>query len=430
MGLSSLSLTNNGGPNLLTSAQTLATTDNKTYTLGNLTSLTSGGGNSRSPLNPPHHDVPGNALATGATTSFTIDTTPPTASIAPVSSPTKVPAGQLTFTFSEPVTGVALSSLSLTSNGGPNLLTSAQTLTTADNKTFTLGGLTSLTSGGGNFTLTSAPLESPIWSAIRWRAERPRASRSTSRRPPPPSFRLPAQTNVPAAQLAIAFNEPVTGVGLLVAVAIQQRRAQSADSAQKLTTTDNKTFTLGGLTSLTSGGGNFTLTLSPAKITDLVGNAMTTGAATSFAIDTTPPTAAIAPISSPTNVPADQLTLTFSEPVTGVGLSFLSLSNNGGPNLLTSDQTLTTTDNQTFTLGNLTPLTSGGGNFTLTLSPAGFNDLVGNAMTTGATAGFAIDTTPPAANISPVSSPASEPVGQLTITFSEPVTGVGYHPCR
>jgi len=29
-------------------------------------------------------------------------------------------------------------------------------------------------------------------------------------------------------------------------------------------------------------------------------------------------------------------------------------------------------------------LTSGGGNFTLTLSPAGINDLVGNAMTTGA----------------------------------------------
>jgi len=96
----------------------------------------------------------------------------------------------------------------------------------------------------------------------------------------------------------------------------------------------------------------------------------------------------------------------------------LSLSNNGGPNLLTSAQTLATNDNQTFTLGNLTLLTGGGGNFTLT--PARRDQRPGrNAMPLGASASFSvvIDNTPPTAAITPISSPTNVPIGQMTITF-------------
>ena len=64
--------------------------------------------------------------------------------------------------------------------------------------------------------------------------------------------------------------------------------------------------------------------------------------------------------------------------------SSLSLTNSGGANLLTSAQTLTTTNNQAFVLGNLTALTTGGGNFTLTLNPAGITDVVGNVLASGA----------------------------------------------
>ena len=49
-------------------------------------------------------------------------------------------------------------------------------------------------------------------------------------------------------------------------------------------------------------------------------------------------------------------TIIFNEAVTGFDLSDLTLKLNFGPNLLTGAQTLTTTNNTTFTLGNLVRL--------------------------------------------------------------------------
>jgi hypothetical protein len=64
---------------------------------------------------------------------------------------------------------------------------------------------------------------------------------------------------------------------------------------------------------------------------------------------------------------SNSLIISFNEPVSGFTLSNLHLTVNGGANLLTGSQTLTTTDNTTWTLGNLTALTTDGGNDQLTL---------------------------------------------------------------
>ncbi len=90
----------------------------------------------------------------------------------------------------------------------------------------------------------------------------------------------------------------------------------------------------------------------------------------------------------PANPPVTALTITFSEPVSGFSLSNLQLSVNGGANLLTAAQTLTTSDNLTWTLGNLGGLTATGGNYVLTLAPTGIADLAGNALAAGATGSF------------------------------------------
>jgi hypothetical protein len=78
----------------------------------------------------------------------------PTASMTPLN-PSTVTAGpnQLTIVWNEAVSGFAISSLSLTRGGGPNLLTPAQTLTTSDHITFTLNNLSSLDVRGGDYTL-------------------------------------------------------------------------------------------------------------------------------------------------------------------------------------------------------------------------------------------------------------------------------------
>jgi hypothetical protein len=87
------------------------------------------------------------------------------------------------------------------------------------------------------------------------------------------------------------------------------------------------------------------------------------------------------------------ITINFSEQVSSVTLASLSLSRDGGPNLLTSGSpTLTTSNNITWTLGNLTALTGALGNYTLTLTAtgSGITDLAGNPLASGATSGFAV----------------------------------------
>ena len=86
----------------------------------------------------------------------------------------------------------------------------------------------------------------------------------------------------------------------------------------------------------------------------------------------------------------------FNKPVTGVSLASFSLTSGGGPNLLTSAQTLTTSDNITYTLGNLGPLTNSDGNYSLSLvaSPS-ITDSSGGYLASGAATTFIIDLTPP-----------------------------------
>ena len=154
--LSSLSLSLNGGPNRLTSSQTLSTSDNITYTLNNLSSLTTSAGTyvlkftaAGSGVVDSHNNSP----TSDAATSF-VETPRPVATVAPVN-PSTVTTGpsQMTIVWNEPVSGFTISSLSLSRSGGPNLLTASQTLTTTDNTTFTLNNLSSVDVLGGKYVL-------------------------------------------------------------------------------------------------------------------------------------------------------------------------------------------------------------------------------------------------------------------------------------
>jgi hypothetical protein len=79
----------------------------------------------------------------------------PTVAITPLSPPFRdTPVASMDIRFTEPVFGFEVSDLSLTRDGGANLLTAAQSLTTADSITWTLGGLSGLTNTHGDYTLT------------------------------------------------------------------------------------------------------------------------------------------------------------------------------------------------------------------------------------------------------------------------------------
>jgi fibronectin type 3 domain-containing protein len=105
----------------------------------------------------------------------------------------------------------------------------------------------------------------------------------------------------------------------------------------------------------------------------------------------------VSPIPNPSVVPISSLQIAFNEAVSGFTQSSLSLSFNGGSNLLTPSQTLTTSDNKTYTLSNLSALTTPVGSYALTFTAAGsgVSDAVGNTAASNASMTFAITHAPP-----------------------------------
>lgn len=154
----SLSLTRNGGPNLFPASPSISSSDQTTYSLSGLAGLTTDSGDyvfSIKAAGSGILDALGNPLQNDASTTFSVDNVAPTVSISSVTPLLRgTPVNSLTITFSEPVTGFSLANLTLSRDGGANLLTPSQTLTTSDNVTFTLAGLTSLTAAQGHYTLT------------------------------------------------------------------------------------------------------------------------------------------------------------------------------------------------------------------------------------------------------------------------------------
>ena len=120
-------------------------------------------------------------------------------------------------------------------------------------------------------------------------------------------------------------------------------------------------------------------------------------------VDTTPPAAAIVAVTpNPRTSSVDQITIQFSEPISGLDLSDLDFSLNGGPNLLTGAQSVSSNNGTTWTLSNLSPITSAaGGLYELDLNPIGtpIIDTAGNQDTTEVSTTFTIDLASPAVDL-------------------------------
>jgi hypothetical protein len=178
--------------------------------------------------------------------------------------------------------------------------------------------------------------------------------------------------------MVITFREPVSNFDLADLLLQRGGGVNLLGTGQTLTTSDQVTFVLGNLNALTSTSGTYTLTLAAAgaNIRDLSGTLMEVNATSTFVVDVLAPVADVVDITpDPFGATLGSATLSFNEPVSGLTLANLSLSRNGGPDLLTATQTLTTTDNRTWTLGNLTALTSSDGQYALSLTPTDVHDL-------------------------------------------------------
>ena len=108
--------------------------------------------------------------------------------------------------------------------------------------------------------------------------------------------------------------------------------------------------------------------------------------------DVTPPAADVIDVSpDPFNGPLSSMTIVFSEPVSGFDKSDLTFTRNGASIALTATQTLTTSDNITFTLGGLAPLTDASGTYVLTVT-GGLTDDSANPLAAPASDTFKLQT--------------------------------------
>ena len=112
------------------------------------------------------------------------------------------------------------------------------------------------------------------------------------------------------------------------------------------------------------------------------------------AADTTPPVADILDVTpDPRTTPVGEVTIQFSEPVTGFTVANLTLIQFGVGPLDLSALPLTTTDQRTFTI-NLSSLTTQASRYSLLLSGnlANIQDLAGRSLTSPASDSFSIIT--------------------------------------
>jgi hypothetical protein len=123
------------------------------------------------------------------------------------------------------------------------------------------------------------------------------------------------------------------------------------------------------------------------------GYGLVNGAKALSTLDITPPVAQVAPILTSAGAP-DSAVISFSEAVFGLTLSDLTLTLKCGPNLLTADQTLSVSeDHSTYTIGNLSGLTSDAGTYALSVhADSNVTDYNGrNVLASGASASWNSD---------------------------------------
>ena len=319
------------------------------------------------------------------TTSFNIvvDTTAPSVELVePVPNPTTVPPTSLDVAFDQPAYGMFAWKLSLTRDGNPVSVPGSATFTTADNQTYTLGNLGSTLATPGNYQLSIAADFSITDAAGNYLATGDTMS-----------FQVLAVTAPSTPDLTAASDTGISSTDNVTNITTPTFTGTATPGAT-VKIYRQSTILIG--TGVADPGGVYSIAVSAlaagnhnirATATDAQGGVSAPTANLLITVDTTAPTISSTTINAQAS-PMAQVTFTFSDAVYGVSLASLSLSRNGGPNLLTGSEILTDSgDHKSFTLAGLTALDSSPGRYVLTYTAtgSGVTDAAGNPVTTSAT---------------------------------------------
>ncbi len=358
-------------------------------------------------------DIAGNS-GTGTTSSvnYTIDTVRPTATIVVANPALKIgDTSQVTITFSQAVSG--FTNADLTVVGGTLSAVSSADGGITWTATFTPAG--NISNAANHITLDNSGVNAVSSGNAGTGLTTSNNYVIDTQRPTATIVVADNQLGIGgSSQVTITFSEAVTGFSLADLTA-------SNGTLSNLSTSDNITWTATLTPAAGVNASNNHVSLDNTGVTDVAGNAGSGATASNaYAVDSVRPTATIV-IGDATLSAGESttVTITFSEAVTGLDNSDLSVPNGTLSTLTSSDGGLTWT-------GTCTPNANvRDTSNVLTLNNTGYTDLAGNAGV-GVTnsANFTIDTVRPTATIV-VANPAlnAGSTSQVTITFSEAVSG-------
>ncbi|MFJ4347293.1 Ig-like domain-containing protein [Pseudomonas sp. NPDC089401] len=358
-------------------------------------------------------DLAGNAgSGTTSSNNYAIDTQRPTATIVVADSALSIGETSLvTITFSEAVSGFSNADLTI-ANGTLSAVSSSDGGITW---TATFTPTSNITDASNLITLDNSGVTDQAGNAGSGTTDSNNYAIDTQR---PTATIVVANSSLAIGQtslVTITFSEAVTGFSTADLTIANGTLSAVSSSDGGITWTATLTPT-SGITDTSN-----VITLDNSGVTDQAGNAGSgTTLSNNYVIDSQRPTATLVLADSVVRAgQTTQLTITFSEAVTGFTLADLNAQNGILSSLSSSDGGITWTATFTPTLG-VQDATN-----VITLANTGIADLAGNSgVGTTQSANYGVDTLVPTATI--VVADTALAVGEtsiVTITFSEAVSG-------
>ena len=411
-----ISLTLDGGPNLITSDVTVTKIAPTTYRIGGLETLTTVDGDYALKVNAAGLvDGLGNSGVGALTGTWTMDTVGPTIVSLPtyIQSPRNIVVPSIDVIFSEPIdpTTFTYQNITYSKEGGPNLIAAGITIAQLSPTEFEISNFNNLLlpiDGAYKFTVSAAGVEdlagnmgsgsaSDTWELV------------TSALAAPTDLAITPSTGV---------TPGLTGTGLVTLT------GTLSELGLTVGVFDGDTDL--GFANVNDTSFSIALNLSPGahqlKVVadDDAGNISSSSTFNVFVDETPLEISSIAgPAPNPRNTAAGSVDVTFSKPIIPATFTSadLALSDNNGPNLITSAVTISLISGSTYRIGGLAGLTVAEGAYTLTVNGSGIQDLAGNGGTGSLSTSWLMDTTSPTSTVS-----ALPPV-ETSTSFTVSVTG-------
>lgn len=365
---------------------------------------------------------------------------PPTVvEIVPITpNPRHAPITSVDVVFSEAIdpSSIDYRDVFLTRDGGENLVTESVKVDQLSEDSFRISGLIDVTETDGTYSLTvnGAGILDLIghpgngFLSVGWVMDTVQPSVMAI-----PSV-TPDPRNTVVDVLEFTFSEPINTDTLSVADMSLTRDGgiNLLTAAQTIELLAGNTFRIRNLAELTGIDGNYVLTVDATGIEDLAGNDGSGSRTVTWVTDTVPPTVesvqAVTPNLRNTTVPS--LDFTFSETIdeTTLDLADLTLTLNGGVNILTDLQSVSRIAGNTYRVSGLDSITDGNGIYLLTVSAIGVQDLTGNAGSGAASTSWLMDTAVPTSVVKPLPKSASNPSFTVEVQATDPVSANGATP--